>query len=170
MCLEYPADPAFTRPHFLRARSHSYLNLPKDTKPSLFHPVYLNSRSSTMSSAATPPFTSLPLSPAGPRGNAWGLFSSQSTTSSSQSPDQLGTLNRLTPETTLSASKEIIHGIRISTDLPLDKPLTPCFGRQKFEHKIVHKNPRTVNDDVLVFNTQSASQWDGFRHFGECDK
>lgn len=23
-----------------------------------------------------------------------------------------------------------------------------------------------MNDDVLVLNTQSSSQWDGFRHFG----
>ncbi|KAM3077521.1 hypothetical protein ACMFMG_006859 [Clarireedia jacksonii] len=117
-------------------------------------------------SPAIPPFSSLPLSPSGPRGNSWGLFSPLS---SSSAPDQLGTLNRLTPQTTLAASKEIQHGIRISTDLPLGQPLSPCFGRQKFVHRIVSKSPRTVNDDVLELNTQSGSQWDGFRHFGYQD-
>ena len=43
----------------------------------------------------------------------------------------------------------------------------PCFGRPAAEHKIISKLPASVvNDDVLTFNTQSSSQWDGFRHFG----
>ena len=105
-----------------------------------------------------PPFSSLPLDTSGPRGNAWGLFGAS---------DELGMLNHLTPETTLAASKEIQHGIRISTDWSLDQPRTPCFNRQVFEQRITHKKPRTVNDDVLILNTQSSSQWDGFRHFGQ---
>ncbi|QSZ32729.1 hypothetical protein DSL72_002308 [Monilinia vaccinii-corymbosi] len=108
----------------------------------------------------TPPFSSLPLQPNGPRGNAWGLYGAS---------DQLGRLNRLTPENTIAAAREIKHGIRISTDWPLDKPNIPCFGRAPFERKIIHKSPRSVNDDVLAFNTQSSSQWDGFRHFGYQD-
>ncbi len=43
----------------------------------------------------------------------------------------------------------------------------PCFGRQAFHQHVFHKVPRTVNDDILTFNTQGSSQWDGFRHFGE---
>lgn len=105
----------------------------------------------------TPSFSSLPLQASGPRGNAWGLHGPT---------DQLGCLNRLTPENTIEAAKEIKYGIRISTDWALDKPKVPCFGRVQFEQKIIHKSPRTVNDDVLVLNTQSSSQWDGFRHFG----
>ncbi|TVY55683.1 hypothetical protein LCER1_G002762 [Lachnellula cervina] len=108
----------------------------------------------------TPPFSSLPLQKNGIRGNAWGLFGKD---------DELGMLNRLTPETTLAATKEIVHGIRISTDWSLDKPSVPCFGRQKFHQHIHHKDPRTVNDDILTLNTQSSSQWDGFRHFGYQD-
>ena len=76
-------------------------------------------------------------------------------------------LNRLTTENTLAATKEIFHGIRVSTDWSLDQPKAPCFNRAKFEHKIIHKHPRTVNDDELSLNTQSSSQWDGFRHFGK---
>ena len=106
----------------------------------------------------TPSFDSLPMRRDGPRGNAWGLFGQD---------DQLGMLNRLTPENTIEASKEIMYGLRISTDLPLDQLKTPCFNRLAFHQQIQHKAPRTVNDDVLTLNTQSSSQWDGFRHFGE---
>ncbi|KAL5322038.1 hypothetical protein ACEPPN_010006 [Leptodophora sp. 'Broadleaf-Isolate-01'] len=108
----------------------------------------------------TPPFSSLPLQKDGPRGNAWGLYGDK---------DELGMLNRLTPETTLAATKEIVHGIRIATDWPMSMPKVPCFGRQKFHQHIYHKAPRTVNDDILTLNTQSSTQWDGFRHFGYQD-
>lgn len=110
-----------------------------------------------------PTFSSLPLTSSGPRGNAWGLFPPSPDTNS---PDELGMLNHLTPLTTLAAAREIQHGIRISTDWVMDEPKVPCFGRRAFEQRIVNKHPRTVNDDVLEFNTQGGSQWDGFRHFG----
>ena len=105
-----------------------------------------------------PPFESLPLQKDGPRGNAWGLFGPS---------DELGMLNLLTPETTLAATKEIVHGIRISTDWPLNMLKVPCFNRAVFHQHIENKSPRSVNDDILTFNTQSSTQWDGFRHFGE---
>src|ERR1035441_9433131 len=110
--------------------------------------------------APLPPFDSLPLQKDGPRGNAWGLFGPG---------DELGMLNLLTPETTLSATKEIVHGIRISTDWPLNMPKVPCFNRVVFQQHIHNKSPRSVNDDILTFNTQSSTQWDGFRHFGEIE-
>ncbi|RDW59877.1 hypothetical protein BP6252_12964 [Coleophoma cylindrospora] len=110
--------------------------------------------------SSTPAFSSLPLQKSGPRGNAWGLFGSS---------DELGMLNRLTPENTLAASKEIVYGVRIATDWSLAQPETPFFGRQAFHQEIKHKAPRTVNDDILTLNTQSSSQWDGFRHFGYQD-
>ena len=66
------------------------------------------------------------------------------------------------------ASLEIVDGERIAIDLPLDYFEKPAFGRQKFEQTIFHKAPRSVNDDILKFNSQASSQWDGFRHFGEC--
>jgi len=107
-----------------------------------------------------PSFDSLPLRKDGPHGNAWGLFGDR---------DQLGMLNLLTADTTIAATKEIVHGIRISTDLPLNFLTTPMFKRQGFHQEIIHKIPRTVNDDVLIFNTQSSSQWDGFRHYGRLE-
>jgi len=106
------------------------------------------------------PFSSLPLKKDGPPGNAWGLYGST---------DELGMLNRLTSENTIAASKEIVHGIRVSTDCALDQPKSPCFHRQPFHQRIHHKAPRTINDDILTFNTQSSTQWDGFRHVGYQD-
>jgi len=107
--------------------------------------------------AIYPSFDSLPLKKDGPRGNAWGLHGND---------DELGTLNRLTPETTITAMKEVVYGVRISTDWDLKGPLNPSFNRQPFHQHIHYKGPRTINDDVLTFNTQTSTQWDGFRHFG----
>jgi len=102
-------------------------------------------------------FESLPLDKSGPEGNAWGRFGER---------DELGMLNLLTPETVKAASKEIKEGVRISLDWHLSKPAHPFFGRQVFYHHIHHKAPRIVNDDILLFNTQCSTQWDGFRHYG----
>lgn len=104
-----------------------------------------------------PAFDQLPLDKEGPPGNAWGLFGRD---------DELGMLNLITPESVLQASKDIRHGIRVSTDLPLDRFQPPINNRGPFHHEIRSKTPRPSNDDVLTFNTQSASQWDGFRHYG----
>lgn len=105
-----------------------------------------------------PTFDELPLDKNGPPGNAWGLWGSD---------DQLGRLNLLTPETVRAAASEIREGIRISLDWPLDKLSHPPFGRQALEHRILNKAPMTMNDDVITLNTQSSTQWDGFRHYGE---
>jgi hypothetical protein len=104
-----------------------------------------------------PSFDSLPLDPNGPPGNAWGLFGPR---------DQLGMLNLLTPEVVAAAAKEIQQGLRISLDWPLNKPSLPTFTRKQFEHRIIHEEQTPMNDDVVHFNTQSSTQWDGFRHFG----
>ncbi|KAG9501984.1 hypothetical protein J7337_007692 [Fusarium musae] len=104
-----------------------------------------------------PTFDDLPLDKNGPPGNAWGLWGPD---------DQLGRLNLLTPETVRAAASEIREGIRISLDWPLDKISHPPFGRQALEHHILNKAPMTMNDDVITLNTQSSTQWDGFRHYG----
>jgi len=104
-----------------------------------------------------PAFSSLPIDKDGPLGNAWGLWG----------PDnQLGMLNLLTADNVTSAAKEIKTGVRFSLDWPLNKPSYPSFGRSPCEHKLVNRGGRASNDDVLHFNTQCSSQWDGFRHYG----
>lgn len=104
-----------------------------------------------------PAFDDLPLDKTGPPGNAWGLFGPD---------DQCGMLNLLTPDRTRAAASEIRDGVRISTDWPLDRITTPAFNRIPFAQTISNIAPTSVNDDILHFNTQSSSQWDGLRHFG----
>ncbi|KAH7485914.1 Uncharacterized protein HZ326_4050 [Fusarium oxysporum f. sp. albedinis] len=106
--------------------------------------------------SSKPSFKSLPLRKDGPPGNAWGLFGDN---------DECGMLNLLTPEIIAKAASEIRDGVRVSTDWPLNRMSRPCFGRAPFKHEITTKTPRAVNDDTLTFNTQSSSQWDGFRHY-----
>ncbi|KAF2495096.1 hypothetical protein BU16DRAFT_581850 [Lophium mytilinum] len=110
-----------------------------------------------------PPFSSLPLDPSGPAGNAWGLYGSE---------DALGALNMLTPAVVAAAATEIKTGERVSLDWYLNKPSHPSFDRNPFEWKLVNRSKpdgekRAVNDDILTFNTQCSSQWDGFRHYGK---
>lgn len=110
-----------------------------------------------------PPFSSLPLDPNGPPGNAWGLYGKD---------DRLGALNLLTPAiVAAAAASEIKTGERVSLDWSLNNPSQPSFDRTPFESKLVNRahpsgEKRTVNDDILHFNTQCSSQWDGFRHYG----
>jgi hypothetical protein len=104
-----------------------------------------------------PTFDELPIDKTGPPGNAWGLWGKD---------DELGMLNLITPEVVAAAASEIKDGLRISLDLPLDKPSHPAFDRQRFHHEIINKAPMVMNDDAIHVNTQSSTQWDGFRHYG----
>jgi hypothetical protein len=109
-----------------------------------------------------PPFEELPLDKNGPPGNAWGLYGKD---------DVLGALNMLTPDVVAAAATEIKTGQRVSLDWQLDRPSYPSFDRPPFEWKLQRKSKpdgpeRYVNDDVLHFNTQCSTQWDGFRHYG----
>lgn len=49
----------------------------------------------------------------------------------------------------------------------MNLPKKPAFGRAAAKHTL-KPNPEglTAFDDLLDINTQSGSQWDGFRHFG----
>ena len=80
--------------------------------------------------------------------------------------DQLGRLNLLTPARVKAASSLIKTGDLVPLDLPLDVPSTPGFGREKFVHSIKELTGKIAYDDLYTLNTQSGSQWDGFRHFG----
>jgi hypothetical protein len=104
-----------------------------------------------------PAFDDLPLDKNGPPGNAWGLFGEN---------DQLGRLNLLTPETVKEAASEIQTGKRISLDSALNSPPVPLFDRKRFEHTVFQRGTSICNDDLINFNTQCSTQWDGFRHYG----
>lgn len=74
----------------------------------------------------------------------------------------------------LEAAKEIKAGISVQLDMRMDHFNTRTAGREGFKHQIVDFKERLhgtslaicAHDDVLTFNTQSSSQWDGFRHIG----
>ncbi|OQU93635.1 hypothetical protein CLAIMM_00117 [Cladophialophora immunda] len=104
-----------------------------------------------------PRFDELPLHEEDPPFSAWRLYGPD---------DELGCLNLLTPEVVKEASKEIQTGIRIGLDGPLNYLKRAPHNRQNLTHTIIHKEPRAVHDDVLIFNSQISAQWDGFRHFG----
>ncbi|KAF2676529.1 hypothetical protein K458DRAFT_492388 [Lentithecium fluviatile CBS 122367] len=115
-----------------------------------------------MSPPPRPPFSTLPLDKNGPAGNAWGLYGPN---------DELGALNMLTPAVVQAAAQEIQTGDRVSLDWSLNLPTFPSFNRPPFDWKMeIRRHPdgskRVVNDDFLNINTQSSSQWDGFRHYG----
>lgn len=76
----------------------------------------------------------------------------------------------LSPQQTLFPAQQLTSTLcacRISLNAPLDYQRDkPFFGRQAFHKDVYQKGNRFVNDDTWSFNTQSSSQWDGFRHFG----
>ncbi|OJJ63665.1 hypothetical protein ASPSYDRAFT_38279 [Aspergillus sydowii CBS 593.65] len=78
---------------------------------------------------------------------------------------QIGRLNLLTPARVKAAAAEIKTGEMVRLDLPADVPKTPAFGREVFEHKIKPLGSGVGYDDIYHMNTQSGTQWDGFRHF-----
>lgn len=54
----------------------------------------------------------------------------------------------------------------MSLNLPLNIPHPPFFSRKPIEHEI-HPNPNGTFDDTYTLNTQSSSQWDGFRRLAD---
>ena len=78
---------------------------------------------------------------------------------------QIGRLNLLTPTRVTAASKEIKSGNIVPLNLPLNVPNVPAFGREVFQHEIKPISSEGVAyDDKYSLNTQSGTQWDGFRH------
>ncbi|KPI38239.1 uncharacterized protein AB675_1096 [Cyphellophora attinorum] len=112
--------------------------------------------------ASYPDFDTLQKVAGQPLGNAWGFWGPN---------DELGSLNYLTPEVVRNAAKEIKTGVSIQLDMRLDAFEYRIGGREAFEHRIKDfKDNEDYNlyahDDVLTFNTQGSSQWDGLRHVG----
>ncbi|KKA24601.1 hypothetical protein T310_1348 [Rasamsonia emersonii CBS 393.64] len=82
--------------------------------------------------------------------------------------DELGRINLLTPEVTQAAKEsELKDGTVVSLNWTVKYPEKPSFHRPAFQHKIAqHPLSPCIFDDYYDMNTQSGSQWDGFRHFG----
>lgn len=76
-----------------------------------------------------------------------------------------GCLNLLTPERIVDAARLVREGRVFALNWSMGLPDPPLFGRQPFRHEVTGGSTGTSHDDVLhAWNTQSSSQWDGFRH------
>lgn len=109
-----------------------------------------------------PSYDELPPVEGMPHGCTWGLWDREG------QKDELGTLNLLTPATILAARNEIQHGISLAINWSLDNCETPHSGRRKPNHKIMQLPDWVGHDDEIQMNTQSGSQWDGFREISSC--
>lgn len=78
----------------------------------------------------------------------------------------LGRLILLTPEVVAQAASNCIKtGRRTTLGWDLTKLEIANFGRQPTQHHIVPLLNGRAFDDVIIFNPQQSSQWDGLRHF-----
>jgi hypothetical protein len=77
--------------------------------------------------------------------------------------DTFGCLNLLTPQRIRAALAGAERGAVFNLNLEMELPGPPLFGRSAFEH-VVHDFSVGHDDELSGWNTQSSSQWDGFRH------
>lgn len=99
-----------------------------------------------------PNYDELPVSPGAPAGSAWGVWGDD---------DRFGCLNLLTSDRVVAAAGLVRKGAVFALNLEYELPDPPLFHRQAPVHEVLGEGG---HDDVLTFNTQSSSQWDGFRH------
>jgi hypothetical protein len=76
-----------------------------------------------------------------------------------------GCLNLLNADSVRTAAALIREGQVFALNWSMRQPNPPLFGRSPFRHEVTGGALSTSHDDVLhEWNTQSSSQWDGFRH------
>ena len=103
-----------------------------------------------------PSYDDLPVRPDAPPGSSWGVWGDG---------DVLGCLNQLTPERVVRGASLVRSGRVFALNLDMTLPSPPLFGRGAFTHEVTGRPGGLSHDDVLHdWNTQSSSQWDGFRH------
>ena len=101
-----------------------------------------------------PDYGDLPVVPGAPKGSSWGLWGPG---------DVFGCLNLLSPEGLAAAVAGVESGRVFNLNLELELPDPPLFSRPSFEH-VVHDFGLGHDDELVGWNTQRSSQWDGFRH------
>jgi hypothetical protein len=104
--------------------------------------------------SSLPSYDELPVAPGAPAGSSWGLWGPA---------DMLGCLNLLTPERVAAGVACAVRGAVFNLNLELELPGPPLFARSAFTH-VVHDFAVGHDDELDGWNTQSSSQWDGFRH------
>jgi kynurenine formamidase len=105
--------------------------------------------------AEVPSYDQLPVREGAPAGAAWGVFGDD---------DQLGTVNLLTPERVVLASKFIRKGRVFALNLPINIPDPPLFTRGKYRHEIKRFASYILDDYLDNFYPQASSQWDALSH------
>lgn len=101
-----------------------------------------------------PLYGDLPLSSDAPPRSSWGIWSH---------PDVFGCLNLLTPERVRAAAGLVRSGKIFPLNWELELPNPPLFGRRSPRHRVM-RTGQWQDDELTSWNTQSSSQWDGFRH------
>jgi hypothetical protein len=104
--------------------------------------------------SSLPSYDDLPVSAGAPSGSSWGLWGPA---------DRFGCLNLLTPERVTAGVGCVSRGAVFNLNFEMELPSPPLFNRSAFEH-VVHDFPLGHDDELSGWNTQSSSQWDGFRH------
>jgi hypothetical protein len=104
-----------------------------------------------------PSFDELPVAEGKPAGSSWGMWGDD---------DVLGCLNLLTPERVQRGAGCVRKGAVFPLNYEMEFPDPPLFDwRTPLKHEVIWLENEVGHDDVLAgWNTQSSSQWDGFRH------
>ncbi|CAO3588971.1 unnamed protein product [Absidia cylindrospora] len=104
-----------------------------------------------------PTYDQLPIDPKYPDKTAWGVWGEE---------DNLGTLNNITPEITVNATRYAKKGRAFPLNWDLEKPSPTILGREVITHNFKPFAGGLIKDDFYDgFNPQASSQWDGLGHF-----
>jgi kynurenine formamidase len=90
-----------------------------------------------------------------PDGRAWGLWGAD---------DELGCLNKITPEAITEAAALVRKGSAFPVNLRVDLPDPPLYGRGAVKVTIVGEGGNGRDDYLDNFWPQASSQWDSLRH------
>mgnify|MGYP000126629363 CR=1 FL=1 len=90
-----------------------------------------------------------------PGGASWGLWGEG---------DVFGCLNLLTADRVLAGRDCIRKGAVFALNLDMELPAPTLYGRGEFVHEVLTHGGGSHDDLLSGWNTQSSSQWDGFRH------
>lgn len=103
-----------------------------------------------------PKYDDLPVVEGAPPASSWGVWGPD---------DKFGCLNLLDADTVLAGAACVRKGAVFALNLDLELPDPPLFNRAAFTHTVHWLTNEVGHDDELSgWNTQSSSQWDGFRH------
>jgi hypothetical protein len=108
-----------------------------------------------MDLTARPPYSRLREGFDAPPGAAWAVYGRE---------DELGSINLLTEERVLAATRLARRGKVFPLDWALELPDPALFGRHGPRHRIIDLDPAGTEDVYDGFYPQASSQWDGLAH------